>query len=213
MGSEATCAATFAGKTAEGKALLETDELVFRAPGMRLRLAFKDLTRVEADAHHLRVVGPEGEVALALGPVAARWAEKIRNPPSLLDKLGIREGTRVSALRIAGEDFLAQLATSGADVSTRARKSSDVLLVGVESRDELARIAEAARSLAPAGGLWVVYPKGRSDLKETEIMAAGKRAGLVDNKTARFSATHTALRFVIPAARRPASAKATKRRA
>lgn len=37
-------------------------------------------------------------------------------------------------------------------------------------------------------------------------MAAGRAAGLVDNKTARISETHTGLRFVIPkASRRPAA--------
>lgn len=33
-------------------------------------------------------------------------------------------------------------------------------------------------------------------------MAAGKEAGLVDIKVVRFSETHTALKFVIPLARR-----------
>jgi hypothetical protein len=36
-----------------------------------------------------------------------------------------------------------------------------------------------------------------------EVISAAKSAGLVDNKVASFSATHTALRLVIPVARRP----------
>jgi hypothetical protein len=35
-----------------------------------------------------------------------------------------------------------------------------------------------------------------------DVIAAGKAADLVDNKVCRFSDTHTALRFVIPLARR-----------
>ena len=50
--------------------------------------------------------------------------------------------------------------------------------------------------------MWVVYPKGRTDPSEVDVLEAGKAAGLVDVKVARFSETHTALKFVIPVARR-----------
>jgi hypothetical protein len=48
----------------------------------------------------------------------------------------------------------------------------------------------------------VVYPRGCKEIRENDVMAAGKSAGLTDNKVARFSDTHTALRFVIPLAKR-----------
>ena len=51
--------------------------------------------------------------------------------------------------------------------------------------------------MKPAAGLWVVYPKGRKDITQAQVMAAGLAAGLVDNKVCSFSETHTALRFVI----------------
>jgi hypothetical protein len=48
----------------------------------------------------------------------------------------------------------------------------------------------------------VVYPKGQKHITEAGVFAAGKQAGLVDVKVASFSATHTALKFVIPVDRR-----------
>ena len=48
------------------------------------------------------------------------------------------------------------------------------------------------------GGIWVVAPKGGREPREAQVLAAGKAAGLVDVKVARFSETHTAHRFVIP---------------
>ena len=54
----------------------------------------------------------------------------------------------------------------------------------------------------PDGGVWIVYPKGRKDIREADVMAAGRDLGLKDNKTCRFSDTHTGLRFVIPVAER-----------
>lgn len=202
MGSEAICALTFQGRTAQGKALLETDEVVFRSPGLRLRLAFRDLRRVDVEAGHLVLTGPDGEVRIALGPVAARWAEKIRNPPTLLDKLGIKPHARVTVLSVDDRAFLDALAKSGADVSPRLRKESDVVLLQVDAKADLARVAKLAPYLATTGGLWIIHPKGREDLRDTDVIAAGKKAGLVDNKTSRFSATHTALRFAVPKAKR-----------
>lgn len=35
-----------------------------------------------------------------------------------------------------------------------------------------------------------------------DVLQAGRQAGLTDTKVARFSGTHTALKFVIPLARR-----------
>jgi hypothetical protein len=44
-----------------------------------------------------------------------------------------------------------------------------------------------------------VRPKGRPEIGEAAVMAAGKAAGLVDVKVVSFSVTHTAEKFVIPA--------------
>jgi hypothetical protein len=44
--------------------------------------------------------------------------------------------------------------------------------------------------------------KGQKHIREVDVIAARKPAGLTDNKVCRFSDTHTALRFVIPLARR-----------
>ena len=74
----------------------------------------------------------------------------------------------------------------------------------VGSLDDLSALATLREAITQNGAVWVLHPKGRRDLKDTDVMAAGKAAGLVDNKVARVSETLSALRFVIPkAARRP----------
>ena len=50
--------------------------------------------------------------------------------------------------------------------------------------------------------VWVISPKNRKDLRDIEVIAAGKAAGMVDVKVARFSESHTALKFVVPKAER-----------
>lgn len=176
----------------EGKALLESEELVVRG-NVRLRIPFREVHAVEADGDILRVAWTSGEVALELGDRAARWADRIRNPRTLADKLGLAPGLKVGVVGIADE----VLAGYGSP-----ERGADLLFVGAESRADLGRIAELAPLLAPAGGIWVVAPKGRPDPTENDVLAAGREAGLTDVKVARFSATHTAHKFVIPRERR-----------
>ena len=120
----------------------------------------------------------------------------------LLDKLGVKPGMRVSVLRVGDQRFASELAGRGADVSSRARTGSDLLFLRVEDRDGLARLRALETSLHRDGAIWVIYPKGRKDIRETDVIRAGLDAGYVDNKIVRFSDSHTAMRLVIPLSRR-----------
>jgi hypothetical protein len=72
-----------------------------------------------------------------------------------------------------------------------------------DSLEELLRIAELRRALVPNGAIWVVSRKGKArTIREVDVIEAGKAARLVDNKVCAFSPTHTAIRLVIPVARR-----------
>jgi len=120
----------------------------------------------------------------------------------LLDKFGVKPGMRVSVLRVGDQRFASELAGRGADVSSRARTGSDLLFLRVEDRDGLARLRALETSLHRDGAIWVIYPKGRKDIRETDVIRAGLDAGYVDNKIVRFSDSHTAMRLVIPLSRR-----------
>jgi hypothetical protein len=120
----------------------------------------------------------------------------------LLDKLGVKPGARVSVLHVADPQFLSDLDERGADVSTRRRKRSDVVFFGAESAAMLARLAGLEPYIERDGAIWVIYPRGRRDIREVDVIRGGLEAGFVDNKIARFSETHTAMRLVIPVARR-----------
>jgi hypothetical protein len=196
------CVVRYNGRAAEGKALRETSELVFRSPELRLRIPFAGASpRVEED--ELVVAWPEGEARFGIGGAeAARWAKAIAYPPSLLDKLGVKPGHLVSVLNVDDPSFRAELGQRTDAISQEPAEGSDLILYGVEQPAELDRLAELRRYLKPNGGIWVVSPKGRKDLRDVDVYAAGKAAGLVDVKVAAFSATHTANKLVIPVALR-----------
>ena len=206
MGAEAKCRVRFGGKSAEGKALLETNELVFRGDGrgeLRLKIAYAAIRACEAEGGTLRITFPEGTVELDLGPLAAKWAEKIKHPRTLLEKLGVKKGAAIGLVGVADAAFRADLERLAGDLAIgRAARERDIVFLGAERRADLARIAEAKASLKKNGALWVIRPKGRKEITEADVMEAGRAAGLVDVKVAAFSETHTAEKFVIPVAKR-----------
>ena len=142
------------------------------------------------------------ELRIPLGPHTTKWAEKIRNPRSRIDKLGVKRDQKIAALGALPDDFLAELQATGADVSRRVRKGSDIIFTAINSRAELPSLKRLRDALQPAGAIWVVRPKADPRISESEVMDGGKSAGLVDVKVVRFSASHTAEKFVIPIARR-----------
>ena len=65
MGSEINCSMKFGGKVFKGKALLETDELIFRGEH-RLTIPFKKMKSVEANDGELRVFFEDGIASFVL---------------------------------------------------------------------------------------------------------------------------------------------------
>jgi hypothetical protein len=203
MGAEATCTATFNDRTARGKARLETDVLQFRGGDLKLSIPFRSIEKVGACKGVLTVTIPEGTATFDLGAAATKWADKIKNPPSRLAKIGVKPDWRASAIAIADDMFLDELRRSVAKLSIgRVLKSSNAIFFGATKERELARLEKLKASLRPDGALWIIRPKGNPGISERAVMAAGKAAGLVDVKVVSFSATHTAEKFVIPVAKR-----------
>jgi hypothetical protein len=128
------------------------------------------------------------------------------NRPSdrpLLDKLGVKPDARVALVDLDEPWFRELLATRTRHVAVaRPRKESDLIFVRVDHRDGLPRVGGLQRFLVSNGAIWVIRPKGSPDIKEVDIIDAGIKAGLVDNKIASFSETLSAMRLVIPLARR-----------
>lgn len=198
MGNTTTSRLHFEGKTYNGEALLETSELIFRGE-RRLLIPFAKIESVEARDATLHVKFDGQSAAFEVGPQAVKWAEKIRNPKSVIQKMGIKAGHVVSVVHLNDDAFVADLEKAGAGVSRgRARKNSDAIVFGANTRADLERLVALKASLRPDGSLWIIRPKGVKEITEADTMAAGKAAGLVDVKVVRFSDTHTAEKFVIP---------------
>jgi Protein of unknown function (DUF3052) len=118
-------------------------------------------------------------------------------------KLGIKEGFRVAFLDLPA-DVKADL--KDALASCRAVRDGklalDFVMVFVKSQAALRKeFPRFARQLAPAGMLWVSWPKKTSgvasDLSENDVRKIGLEAGLVDVKVCAVNEVWSGLKFVI----------------
>ena len=81
-------------------------------------------------------------------------------------------------------------------------KDCDIIFLGAGTAGELAKIKNLTAFLKKDGALWIIYPKGQKAITEGDVLAAGRKAGWKDVKVVGFSETHTALKFVLPLAKR-----------
>jgi hypothetical protein len=199
MGQEIPCVVHISEKRFQGKALLESNEIIFLGES-RLRIPFASIKAITAANGELQVKTAEGVAVFELGAKAERWRDRILHPKSLLEKLGVKSGDSVTVHGPFDKSFQHSLKKHGAKIST-APDPPWVFFLAKTSR-ELAKVKSLARNFQGAAALWIVYPKGQKGITESDVRGAGLKAGLTDVKVASFSDTHTALKFVIPKSRR-----------
>jgi len=127
----------------------------------------------------------------------------------LAKKLGIKDGFRV-ALVGAPDGFRSELGElpHGVSFVSSVQNQLDLILFFAKTRSELTRnFAMLAARLAPAGMLWIAWPKKASgvatDLADYHVRQIGLDFGLVDTKVCAVNEVWSGLKFVIRVKDRP----------
>jgi hypothetical protein len=202
MGNEVKCTVRVGKEVSEGKALLETSEILFRG-GFRLKIPFASIKSAKAADGDLRLETADGLAVFELGPLAEKWREKILHPKSRMEKIGLKPKTRISLLGHFEAEFLRELQELRTSVTTgKVTADAEAVFFAADSQNELRQVQKVAKTVEGATALWIVYPKGQKSITENDVIAAGRKTGLKDVKVVGFSPTHTALKFVIPLDRR-----------
>lgn len=121
-------------------------------------------------------------------------------------KLGLKPKFRIAFFQLPAEVKTALQETLSRCLLLKAGKNSsdqlDFAMIFVRSQADMnEQFPRFARRLAPAGMLWVSWPKKTSgvvtDLNENDVMRIGLAAGLVDVKVCAVTEVWSGLKFMI----------------
>jgi Protein of unknown function (DUF3052) len=127
----------------------------------------------------------------------------------LAKKLGIKDDFRAALLHVP-DDVETELrdAFEKCRIQRITNHNLDFIFLFAKSRAGLElELLPAAKALAPAGMLWISWPKKSSgvatDLTGDVVRQSGLDAGLVDVKVCAVTDVWSGLKFVIPVRNRP----------
>ena len=130
----------------------------------------------------------------------------------LVDKLGIRPGSRLALLSPPSD--LALDLPPGVAVAAQLRGQFDVVMLFTVQRAELQRrIGRIGEAIFPAGAAWIAFPKRAArmptDMTEHVVREVALPLGLVDTKVCAVDERWTGLKLVWRKERREKSPPAT----
>jgi hypothetical protein len=116
-------------------------------------------------------------------------------------KLGIKAGFRLRLANAPAEVRSELREAMAGCTAVKQGKAQDFAMIFTKSRAELVKeFSSMAKLLAPAGMLWVSWPKKSSgvptDLNENVVREIGLDAGLVDVKVCAVTEVWSGLKFV-----------------
>lgn len=116
-------------------------------------------------------------------------------------KLGIKDGFRALLVSLPA-DVKAELSDALASCKIVKDGPLDFAMVFVKTQAELQQqFSKLSKQLAPAGMLWVGWPRKSSgvvtDMNENDVRRIGLKIGLVDVKVCAVSEVWSGLKFVI----------------
>lgn len=199
MGLEARYIIKEGRQVFEGKILLEGEYIIFRGD-KKEKIAIKNLIGVESKDDILILNLPKQVLKVQLDGPAEKWPKKILNPTSRLDKLGVKKHDIVRLIGDFESDFLGEFKAQEVTVLLRnagkkENATATLILLRVEQIDDLKKLSDVSKTEPTHPPIWIVYPKGKSDVTQSDVMETGRSLGLKDTKVMSFSAEFTALRF------------------
>jgi len=193
MGLETICLCRVGAQEAEAKILLESHELILRAP-FRRTISVADIKAVNVAGSALTIEAGDIAICLELGEVAAaKWAKKILSPPpSLASKLGIGHAKPAFVIGDVHDAELAEALQGHSAPASRATLSVAI----VDDAATLDAALAAHRALPARSHIWIVYRKGpTAAFGDGAVRARMRSLGYRDSKTSAVSNTLSATRY------------------
>src|SRR5260370_35871093 len=94
----------------------------------------------------------------------------------LLDKLGVKPGSKVAIMNLEDPGFIKLLRERTADIVVgKPRSKCDLVFMGADTLADLRRLDEVKQWIEPNGATWVVRLKGRRGaLRDIDLIAGAR---------------------------------------
>src|SRR5713226_3342892 len=140
------CTVSWGGQESAGRALLETSEILFRGE-FRLKIPFATIKSAKAVEGELRLRTADGLAVFHLGGAAEKWRDKILDPKSRIEKLGVKPGGKVSLLGGFHPDFLREIGELTKPLSAdKVATDSECIFFAADSKEDLADLTKIAKA-------------------------------------------------------------------
>lgn len=194
MGLETKTFCKTANKQATGNLHLDSKELSFRSKEIKWSVLLGPKTKAKADGDLLVVSNGRKKASFKIEKNIDRWVDKILNPPSRSQKLGIKEGSAIFLSTGFPKSFVDELKQAG---GRRVNKIENCNLAIAKIKDRQAlKVFESLSDELPKGvNIWLVWPKGSAAITQGDVMSAAKSLGFGPSKTAAFDDSHSSMRF------------------
>jgi hypothetical protein len=194
LGLESKATAKTGTKRVLGRLHLDSKQLEFSSPGFKWRTTLGADVKAEARKNWLVVGQGRDKIEFDVGKDAARWVEKILNPPDRPKKLGLKTGMK--AWVGAGFDSAFKAELKGSGVSTlRDPGKCEIAFCKISHRDELKQIDLLLRKIPDGVNIWLVWPKGVDEIRQADVMHTTAKENFGPSKSAAFDDRFSSMRF------------------
>ena len=199
MGTELVTTVKIGSKKLEAKVLIESNTLIIRGVERKV-IPLQHMQSVSLKSGTILFSFEKESYQIVLGDRAEKWFEKIKNPKSVMDKIGIKSDSTVAIINISDFNFINDVKKLTKKITiNKSLKNTDIIIGEANNPVEAEKRFSLKKYLQSNGAIWIVSRKGKSaSIKDVEVMEIGRNYGFVDVKVVSFSESHTALKFVIP---------------
>ena len=194
MGLEIKCDALHNGEPFTGKLYVDSEQLKYSGPGISWFLALSAPFRCAVEGEFLHIVVGATKLRFHIGPDVSKWEKKILHPPTLGDKLGLKPGTRVWLDGTFPPALKSSLELKEC-VECKKTVDANLAFLILDHKKQLPKIRKLKDRLSPHTPIWILYPKGIDEIKESDVMNEAALCGLGPSKIASFDDRLTAMRY------------------
>lgn len=196
MGLESRVRARYKRQESDGRLHLDSQELTFRGTEFKWSARIDQGIKAVAANGRLVVRTAREQIEFEVGDTVERWVEKILNPPTRLQKLGVKAGMKCWVSSGFDAEFKNELTSNGALLVKKLAECQLAFFL-LTKRSDLIKLVSSLGGLPLGVNIWLVWPKAKDTVSQNDVMQTAREHGMGPSKTAAFDESHSSMRFAL----------------